>query len=172
MSKNILFIYFFIVLLSFIYLTKCEKVHEGETINNDFDDGYGEDYFKESLKQYLVERNLFDSEEPVSKEEMKKIFLEVITEGDYESSAEYFGGIFNELADYFVDSYFVNRKEIKGKQIYDLININHISDKFEQMLGNNPHFVNDENDTMINDEDEDNNEYDSRDDVGEPTPDV
>ena len=172
MSKNILFIYFFIVLLSFIYLTKCEEVHEGETNNNDFDDGYGEDYFKESLKQYLVERNLFDSEEPVSKEEMKKIFLEVITEGDYESSAEYFGGIFNELADYFVDSYFVNRKEIKGKQIYDLININHISDKFEQMLGNNPHFVNDENDTMINDEDEDNNEYDSRDDVGEPTPDV
>ena len=172
MSKNILFAYFFIALLSFIYLTKCEEEHEEETNNNDYDDGYGEDYFKESLKKYLVEKNLFDSEEPVSKEEMKKIFLEVITEGDYESSAEYFGGIFDELADYFVDSYFVNRKEIKGKEIYDLINIKHISDKFEQMLGNNPHFVNDENDTMINDDDGDNNEYDSRDDVGEPTPDV
>ena len=40
------------------------------------------------------------------------------------------------------------------------------------MLGNNPHFVNDDNSTNVNDEDEDNNEYDSRDDVGEPSPDV
>ena len=99
--------------------------------------------------------------------------MEVITEGDYESSLEYFDGKFNELADYFVDSYFVNRKEIKRKEIYDLININHITDKFEQMLGNNPHFVNDENRTYINDdEDEDNNEDNSRDDVDEPSPDV
>ena len=63
--------------------------------------------------------------------------MEVITEGDYESSLEYFDGKFNELADYFVYSHFVNRKEIKWKEIYDLININHITDKFEQMLGNN-----------------------------------
>ena len=77
--------------------------------------------------------------------------------------------MFNELADYFVNSHFVNRKEIKWKEIYELININHISDKFEQMLGNNRHFVNDENSTNINDdEDEDNNEYDSRDEVDEP----
>ena len=172
MSKNIFFICFYIIILLNITLSKCEEIPEGEDNNNDYDDGYSEDYFKESLKKYLVERNLFESEEPVSKEQMKKIFLEVITEGDYESSSEYFGGIFNELADYFVDSYFVNRKEIKGKEIYDLININHISDKFEQMLGNNPHFVNDDNSTNVNDEDEDNNEYDSRDDVGEPSPDV
>ena len=104
---------------------------------------------------------------------MKKIFLEVVTEGDCESSLEYFGGILNELADYFVDSYFVNSKEIKWKEIYDLININHISDKFEQMLGNNPHFVNDQNRTNINDdENEDNNEYDSRDGVAESSLDV
>lgn len=172
MSKNIFFICFYIIILLNITLSKCEEIPEGEDNNNDYDDGYSEDYFKESLKKYLVERNLFESEEPVSKEQMKKIFLEVITEGDYESSSEYFGGIFNELADYFVDSYFVNRKEIKGKEIYDLININHISDKFEQMLGNNPHFVSDDNSTNVNDEDEDNNEYDSRDDVGEPSPDV
>ena len=34
--------------------------------------------------------------------------MEVITEGDYESSLEYLGGIFNELAHYFIDSHFVN----------------------------------------------------------------
>ena len=121
--------------------------NSGKDNNNDYNDGFSEDYFKEALKNYLVERNLFESKEPVSKEQMKKIFLEIITEDDYESSLEYFRGIFNELADYFVDSHFVNRKEIK--EIYDLININHISNKFEQMLGNNPHFVNDENRTNM-----------------------
>jgi hypothetical protein len=41
------------------------------------------------------------------------------------------------------------------------------------MLGNNPHFVNDENRTYINDdEDEDDNEDNSRDGVDEPSPDV
>ena len=41
------------------------------------------------------------------------------------------------------------------------------------MLGNNPHFVNDQNRTNINDdENEDNNEYDSRDEVDESSPDV
>ena len=41
------------------------------------------------------------------------------------------------------------------------------------MLGNNPHFVNNQNRTNINDdENEDNNEYDSRDEVDEFSPDV
>ena len=41
------------------------------------------------------------------------------------------------------------------------------------MLGNNPHFANDEIRTNINDdENEDNNEQDSRDDVDESSPDV
>ena len=133
-----------------------------------YDDGYGENYFKDNLKQYLIDRKLFESEEPVQREDMKKIFLEVITEGEVESSAEYFGGIFKELADYFVDSYYVNRREIKGKEIYDLIDINQISSKFEQMIGDNPYYngMNDNND------DDENNDYDTRDNVGEATSDV
>ena len=153
---------FFIELLfffSFLLITKAEE-------ESDNDDEYGTDYFKETLKQYLIGKNLFDSEEPVQPEEMKKIFLEVITEGEAESSADYFGGIFNELADYFVNSYYVNRKEIKGKQIYDLIDIEAISQKFEQMIGNNPQFYDNDGD------DEENNDYDTRDDVGEATSDV
>jgi hypothetical protein len=100
---------------------------------------------------------------------MKKIFLEVITEGEAESSTEYFGGIFNELADYFVNSYYVNKKEIKGKEIYDLIDINQISERFEQMMGDNPYYNGMNSDIVDDDE---NNDYDSRDDVGEATPDV
>ena len=153
---------FFIELLIFFSILLITKAEE----ESDKEDEYGTDYFKETLKQYLIGKNLFDSEEPVQPEEMKKIFLEVITEGEAESSADYFGGIFNELADYFVNSYYVNRKEIKGKQIYDLIDIEAISQKFEQMIGNNPQFYDNDCD------DEENNDYDTRDDVGEATSDV
>ena len=167
MSKKFLF-FSTIILLSILLIAKAEEEIEE---NPDYDDGYGIDYFKESVKQYLVDRNLFDSEELIQPEEMKKIFLEIITEGDYESSTEYFGGIFNELADFFVNSYYVNKKEIKGKEIYDLIDINQISQKFEEMMGDNPNFNGMYGSDYIDDDNE-NNDYDTRDDVGESTSDV
>ena len=167
MSKK--FSFFSAIILFLILL--ISKAEEEIDENSDYDDGYGVDYFKESVKQYLVDRNLFDSEELVQPEEMKKIFLEIITEGDYESSTEYFGGIFNELADFFVNSYYINKKEIKGKEIYDLIDINQISQKFEEMMGDNPN-LNGMYGSDYMDDDNENNDYDSRDDVGESTSDV
>ena len=167
MSKKFLF-FSAIILFSILLISKAEEEIDE---NSDYDDGFGVDYFKESVKQYLVDRNLFDSEELVQPEEMKKIFLEIITEGDYESSTEYFGGIFNELADFFVNSYYINKKEIKGKEIYDLIDINQISQKFEEMMGDNPN-LNGMYGSDYMDDDNENNDYDSRDDVGESTSDV
>lgn len=120
MSKKFIFIY---ILLSIIFITKAEE----ESEKND-------EEFQKYLKQYLIDKNLFDSEEPVKPEEMKKIFMDIITEGEYESNKEYYETIFSELADYFVNTYYVNRKEIKGKQIYDLIDINQISEKYELMM--------------------------------------
>ena len=94
---------------------------------------------------------------------MKKIFLDVITEGDADGSLDYMGGIFKDLTEYFVNTYYKDRKEIKGKEIYDLIDINQISEKFEVMMGNNPYFGFGE---------EEENDYDSRDAIGEPNTDV
>ena len=169
MSKNILYLYLLIIFSIFILTKSEEELENDSNFDYDYDDGYSDNYFKDSLKQYLIEKNLFESEEPVQPDEMKKIFLEVITEGEAESSADYFGGIFNELADYFVNSYYVNKKEIKGKEIYDLIDINQISSKFEQMMGDNPYYNGMNGD---NTDDDENNDYDSRDDAGEATPDV
>ena len=164
MSKKLIFIYL-IIIFSIIFLTKCEEEIEESNIESEYDDGYGYDYFKDNLKQYLIQRKLFDSEEPVQKKELKEIFLDVITEGSEETLGDYFQKLFNELADYFVDSYFVNRKEIKGKEIYDLIDINQISEKFQQMVGDNPF----NSDNYTDNENEDSN---SIDEVGEATSDV
>ena len=152
-------------------MSKCEDDSPEENLedNYNYDDFDGQHYFKESLKEYLVEKKLFDSERAIQRDEMKKIFLDVITEGDADGSLDYMGGIFQDLTEYFVNTYYKDRKEIKGKEIYDLIDINQISSKFEQMMGDNPYYNGMNGD---NTDDDENNDYDSRDDVGEATPDV
>ena len=58
------------------------------------------------------------------------------------------------------------KKEIKGKDIFELFDINQISQKFEQMMEANPKY------NGMNEVDEDDGDYDTRDDIGEPSPDV
>ena len=186
-------IYFFLLLiLSIIFLSKSEETpdqkKEKDDNNNETFEEDGDLYFKKTLKDYLVEKNLFDSDRIIEPDEMKKIFLESVTEGDAESSADYFGGIFIELADHFVNEYYKERKEIRGKDIYNLIELDPISKKFEQLMNDNSKYNgaddnkennNDYND--YNDDDDDNRDYnyfddyykhydgyDYRDHVGEP----
>ena len=186
-------IYFFLFLiLSIIFLSKSEETpdpkKEKDDNNNETFEEDGDLYFKKTLKDYLVEKNLFDSDRIIEPDEMKKIFLESVTEGDAESSADYFGGIFIELADHFVNEYYKERKEIRGKDIYNLIELDPISKKFEQLMNDNSKYNgaddnkennNDYND--YNDDDDDNRDYnyfddyykhydgyDYRDHVGDP----
>ena len=188
-------IYFFLlIILSIFFLSKSEetpdpKVEKDDNNNETFEED-GDLYFKKTLKDYLVEKNLFDSDRIIEPDEMKKIFLESVTEGDAESSGEYFGGIFIELADHFVNEYYKERKEIRGKDIYNLIELDPISKKFEQLMNDNSKYngaddnkennkdYNDYNDYNDDDGDRDYNYfddyykhydgYDYRDHVGDP----
>ena len=158
--------FYFLIILSLFFLLKSEETPEPklEPNENNNDEAFEEDgdmYFKKTLKEYLVEKNLFESDRIIEPDEMKKIFLESVTEGDAESSAEYFGGIFIELADYFVNEYYKERKEIRGKDIYDLINLDPISKKFEQLMSDNSKY-NGADDNSDNNNDY--NDYDNYDD--------
>ena len=171
MSKKLISIYLIIIFI-IILLTKCEE--EFEEINKESendDDEYNSKSFKKNLKEYLIEKKLFDSEEPVQKEELKKIVLDNIFENGEEVFGDYFTKIFNELADYFVDSYFKNRKEIKGKEIYDLIDIKPITEKFEEIVGKNNNNKSNMNNTDT-DIDNKNKDFNSMNEVGEPTSDI
>jgi len=150
-------LFYFFVLLSFIFLSNCEKVYEEEEDDPEYLDA--DHYFKYFLKEYLVKRKLFDSDKPVLRDELRKIFLDVITDED--DSKEYVETVYGHLADYFMDTYYKDRPVIKGKEIYDLIDINIISSKFDQMVGNFPNLS-----------EEEDGDYDSRDAVGEPNSDI
>ena len=157
--------FYLLLILSLFFLSKSEetpepKVEQDDNNNETFEED-GDLYFKKTLKDYLVEKNLFESDRIIEPDEMKKIFLESVTEGDAESSAEYFGGIFIELADHFVNEYYKERKEIRGKDIYDLINLDPISKKFEQLMSDNSKY-NGADDNSDNNNDY--NDYDNYDD--------
>ena len=158
-------IYFYLlIIVSFFFLSNSEETPEPKVEPDNNNDTFEEDgdlYFKKTLKDYLVEKNLFDSDRIIEPDEMKKIFLESVTEGDAESSGEYFGGIFIELADHFVNEYYKERKEIRGKDIYDLIQLDPISKKFEQLMNDNSKY----NGADDNENNRDYNDYNDNDDV-------
>ena len=161
MEKKLFFLF---LLLSLVFISKCQENigEEDEEEGYDIDDFNGHNFFKASLKEYLIQNKLFDSERAIQRDEMKKIFLEVITEGDPESTPDYLEGIFQSLTEYFVNLYYKDRREIKGKDLYDLFDIGLISQKFEDMIGGSPYF----------DDNEEENDFDKRDVVGAPNSDV
>ena len=158
-------IFFFIYLISLLFIVKCDELPLESWENNlDYDELDADRYFKDSLKEYLEENKLIDSERIIQPDELKKIFLDVITDGDPDSSLDYIQKMFEELADHFINLYYKERKTIRGKDIYDLFDINPISHKFEELMGNSPYFPGFSN--------EEENDFDSRDDIGDPTLDV
>ena len=159
MSHNIFLILIIIYLISLI---KSEKsTLDEEELDDDYvyDNYDGEQYFKEIVKEYLEDNDLWKSDELIQPDELKKIFLDIITDGE-ESSEPRFKQAFDKLADFYIDKYDKERKEIRGKDIYDLLGITEISLKFDEILGEK---YEDEDD-----DDEDDDEYDNMDMVGEP----
>ena len=112
-----------------------------------FDYNFNEEdhYFKSSLKEYLVENKLFESERVIEPDELKKIFLDVITDDGPENSPENMRKSLYELAEYFVERYYNEKKQIRGKDIYDLFDINDISAKFSDIVGDTINYNNDYN---------------------------
>ena len=157
MSKNLIFLTIF---FSFFSLILSQDIQEEEISEDFYYDNYdGEQYFKEIVKDYVIEKNLWKSEKLIQPEELRKIFIDIIMDGeDYKNGK--LKDAFDKLVDYFIDKYYKDKKEIRGKDIYDLIGVTEISLKFEELVGDKKY---DEEE----DEDED-DQFDNMDIVGDP----
>ena len=112
MEKRLMIIFYIISLISLAkFDEKVDQTPEDE--NSSFDDYDPNKYFKESVKEYLIERKLYDSDKVITPEEMKIIFLGVITDGEPDGSPDYMGGLYGNLADYFVEKYYKEKKKLK-----------------------------------------------------------
>ena len=110
---------------------------EGNYDDYDLNDDNYFDNFNETLKNYLVDNGYFDSDRIIEPHEMKKIIYEVITEGEPDRNSEEVNNIFKQLAERFTEVYFNDKKQIKGKDIYGIVNIDDIWSKFNDYLDYN-----------------------------------
>ena len=152
---------FILLFISFISYNSCRDLLNSHNKNN----YEGQFDFKESLKQYLTEEKLINSERIIERKEMEKIFLDVLLEKDPEYIPEFLKLILEKLSKYFIDKYYKKKKIIKGKDIYELINMEEISMKFQQITGN-PDF----DFTELDDEEE--YEYEEEDNGNKKTSDL
>ena len=160
MSHNILLV---LIILYLITLIKSEDLTlDEEELDDDYvyDNYDSEKYFKELVKEYLEDNDLWKSDELIQPDELRKIFLDIITDGE-ESNEPRFKEALDKLADFYIDKYYKERKEIRGKDVYDLLDITEISLKYDEILAEK---YEDEDD----DDDEDEDEYDNMDMIGEP----
>ena len=123
-----------VLLFSLPLLNKTQNDYNGDyPYPDDYYDDNDYNYFEnfnETLKNYLIDNGLFDSDRLIEPHEMKKILYEVISEGDSEKNTEGVKKVFQQMAERFTDVYFNDKKQIRGKDIYGLININDIWDRF------------------------------------------
>ena len=108
------------------------------------------------MKEYLTEEKLINSERIIDRKEMEKIFIDILTEKDASYIPEFLKKILDKLNVYFLDKYYKKKKIIRGKDLYQLINMEEISTKFQQ-ISSNPDFDFSE----LDDDDED--EYEESD---------
>ena len=111
------------------------------SIEENNDNLYGDDfygYFNQSLKEYLINNKLYNSDREIDHDEMKKIFYDVVTEGGPETTPKQLRKLFEQLADFFIEKYYNETKQIRGKDIYKLIDINEIYEKFNEFVVESP----------------------------------
>ena len=127
MLQNKIFIFLIILI---IFYTKC---NEKKDLNYDYEYNEGTKQFKESLKQYLTENGLLNSEKIIERDEMKKILFDILTEKDAEFIPDFLQEILEILTKHFIDKYYKGKKIIRGKDLYDLIDIESIAEKFQEL---------------------------------------
>jgi len=93
-----------------------------------------EKYFKEALTEFLVKHKLLNSTRIIKQKEMKKIFLDIMAYTDPDGYYD-FEFLFKDATKYFVDLYYRKYKEIRGKDIINLIDLNEISKKINEISG-------------------------------------
>ena len=140
------FILIFVILLLYSFCKEDDYIDE---IIQNYDLKF-EESFRKSLKSYLTEKNLLESDRLIEPEEMKKIFIDLMQIGADEVD-DFTKEINEELSRIFIKKYYKKKEIIRGKDIYDLININEISEKYYQLNGELPIYDDEDNLDSFND---------------------
>ena len=140
MTKHLITLIILFSLMSLYKLHESYDDYDGfpdiDENDNDYDlndEKYYEN-FNKTLKNYLIENGYFESDRLIDPPELKKIVFDVISEADPDIISENLKKIFTQLAEKFTDVYYNDNKQIRGRDIYGLINIDDIWAGFDDYL--------------------------------------
>ena len=154
-----------IILLIFIIFLSISLIKSKTNLIDDVLDDYDikyEEYLKKFFINYLNNNNLISSDKLITENEMKKIIVDIMLEGLSPSEIEEnILMLYKELADIFIEKYYKEKKEIKGKDLINIIDIKELMQKYYELNGESPIYDDDYifNDDNLNIENN-NNDFD------------
>ena len=133
---NILLIYLIIILLYIIDIN-C-KTNLVDDVLDDYDIKY-EEYLKKFFLNYLENNDLISSDKLVTEDDMKKIIIDIMLEGLSPNEVEEnILTLYKDLADILIQKYYKEKKEIKGKDLVNIINIKELMQTYYELNGESP----------------------------------
>ena len=133
---NILLIYLIIIFLYIIDIN-C-KTNLVDDVLDDYDIKY-EEYLKNFFMNYLENNDLISSDKLVTEEDMKKIIIDIMLEGLSPNEVEEnILTLYKDLADILIQKYYKEKKEIKGKDLINIINIKELMQTYYELNGESP----------------------------------
>ena len=129
---------YLIILIIKIIFVLCEnnsdQIFDYET---EIDYEKQEESFRTTLKEYLTVNKLYGNETAeVSPERMRKIFIDAMTGGDLDNIPDKYIPPIEQLTEEFIDEQYnqKNRTVIKGSEVFDLLDINIFSNRYNNLL--------------------------------------
>ena len=133
---NILLIYLIIILLYIIDIN-C-KTNLVDDVLDDYDIKY-EEYLKNFFLNYLENNDLISNDKLVTEDDMKKIIIDIMLEGLSPNEVEEnILKLYKDLADILIQKYYKEKKEIKGKDLINIINIKELMQTYYELNGESP----------------------------------
>ena len=128
---------------------------------DDFDIKY-EEHLKRFYYNYLDKNNLLESDEIIKEDEIKKIIVDIMLEGiSPDEIEESILLMYKDLSDSCYEKKNLGKKEIKGKDLFNEINIKDLMQQYYELNGESPKY---DDDYIFNDDnlffEKDDNDFD------------
>ena len=137
MVKINLLLIFLIFILSYILIIDC-KTNLVDDVLDDYDIKY-EEYLKNFFMNYLENNDLISNDKLVTEDDMKKIIIDIMLEGLSPNEVEEnILTLYKDLADILIQKYYKEKKEIKGKDLINIINIKELMQTYYELNGESP----------------------------------
>ena len=156
-------------ILLVIYLSYINLINSRDNLIDDVLDDYDlkyEEHLQHFFLNYLDTNNLINSEQIMNQNDIKKIIVDIMLEGlSPDEIEESILLMYHELSQIYLEKKLKEKKEIKGKDLINIINIKELMKLYYELNGESPiydedYIFNDENMNLNLNEYLDNNDFD------------